>query len=89
MQKEITDQNVLQHIEYLVAEEERLNATPEQASNSQQRLKEIGVALTAAGICCVSAARCENSAAIQTKRGCARPRPWKNTSSNQSHGLTV
>ncbi|MBU6470035.1 MAG: DUF2630 family protein [Gammaproteobacteria bacterium] len=45
MQKEITDQSVLQHIERLVAEEERLNATPEQASASQQRLKEIGVSL--------------------------------------------
>lgn len=45
MQKETTDQSVLQHIERLVAEEERLNATPEQASISQQRLKEIGVAL--------------------------------------------
>ncbi|MDE2461858.1 MAG: DUF2630 family protein [Gammaproteobacteria bacterium] len=45
MQKETTDQSVLQHIEHLVAEEERLNATPEQASASQQRLKEIGVSL--------------------------------------------
>ena len=45
MQKETTDQSVLQHIERLVAEEERLNATPEQASASQQRLKEIGVSL--------------------------------------------
>ena len=41
----ITDQSVLQHIERLVAEEEQLNATPEQASASQQRLKEIGVSL--------------------------------------------
>ena len=45
MQKETTDQSVLQHIEHLVAEEERLNATPEQASVSQRRLKEIGVSL--------------------------------------------
>lgn len=45
MQNETTDQSVLQHIERLVAEEERLNATPEQASASQQRLKEIGVSL--------------------------------------------
>lgn len=41
----ITDQSVLHHIERLVAEEERLNATPEQASTSQQRLKEIDVSL--------------------------------------------
>lgn len=45
MQKEMTDQSVLKHIERLVAEEERLHATPTQASAGQQRLKEIGVAL--------------------------------------------
>lgn len=45
MQKEITDENVLQHIERLVGEEERLNVSPEVASAHQRRLKEIGVAL--------------------------------------------
>lgn len=45
MQNETTDQNVLRHIEHLVAEEERLNGNPEVASASQQRLKEIGVSL--------------------------------------------
>lgn len=45
MQKEVTDESVLQHIEKLVAEEERLNSTLEQASAGRQRLKEIGVAL--------------------------------------------
>lgn len=45
MQKDMTDQSVLLHIERLVTEEERLNASPEVASSHQQRLKEIGVAL--------------------------------------------
>ena len=45
MQKDMTDESVLQHIEKLVAEEERLNTNPESASSHQQRLKDIGVAL--------------------------------------------
>ncbi|HKT32512.1 MAG TPA: DUF2630 family protein [Gammaproteobacteria bacterium] len=45
MQKEMTDESVLQHIEKLVAEEERLNVNPEVASTHQQRLKDIGVSL--------------------------------------------
>lgn len=45
MREDITDETVLQHIERLVTEEERLNARPEAASTHQQRLKDIGVAL--------------------------------------------
>ncbi|MGH8292789.1 MAG: DUF2630 family protein [Gammaproteobacteria bacterium] len=45
MQKELTDQSVLQHIERLVKEEEKLSVNPEMASSHQQRLKDIGVAL--------------------------------------------
>lgn len=45
MQKAMTNESVLKHIEHLVSEEERLNASPEAASTHQQRLKDVGVAL--------------------------------------------
>jgi hypothetical protein len=88
MAKENKDKSVLNHIDQLVKEEERLYGKGQLNASDQKRLAELKVQLDQFGICCGSAAHSKSSAKILIKRKNGPPKLLKTMSSRTDSSAT-